>query len=150
MVSFRKQRSQRNQIGCKVTFRNGFGRRQVHNGKTAVWMCLDISCCVKSLCFDPSPPALRQKRMDQSFFKISLSSHPIIPFSGGGSQGAVQAQTVSAFYTSYSSLVPLLLLIPPRVLVLHDPRTQEFLQFFVSTHTLFKLTLFSPCFSPAL
>lgn len=84
--------------------------------------------------------------------------HPITPSSGGGSQGAAQAdKQVSAFYTFFSSHVPLLLLlIPPpaacfsgTVLVLHDLRAQEFPQFSGSAHTLFKLTLFS-CLLPPL
>lgn len=151
MVSFWKQRSRRNQIGWKVTFRNAFGRCREHNGKTTVWMWLDISCCVKSLPSDPSPPPppLQQKGMDHSFFKVSLSSPshhtPLL----GREPRSITSRQYRLFIHPFpplvlsSSLSPLAACFSGTLLVLHDPRAQEFLQFSVSAHTLFKLTLFS-------
>lgn len=134
-----------NQIGCKVTFRNAFGRSQVHNGKTTVWMCLDISSCVKSLHSDPSPPPpLQQKGMDHSFFKVSLSSlshHTILwgrkPRSGTSRQYRLFIHPFPPLFLSSSSFLAL----PPHVFPGHccSSMTQELGNFF---SFLFLLTLY--------
>lgn len=78
MVSFRKLCSKQNKMDCKVTFESTSKRSQVHNVKSTVCVCvyLDISCCVRGLCSDPSPPPSRERGKDHSFFKVSLSSLP--------------------------------------------------------------------------
>lgn len=124
-------------------------------------MCLDISCCVKGLRSDPSPPPLRQKGMDHSFFKVSLSSpshHTILwgrePRSSTTRQYRLFIHPSPPLFLSSSSVFhptspPSLCMFSGTLLVLHDPRAQEFLQFSVSAYTLFKLTLFS-CLLPLL
>lgn len=78
MVSFRKLCSKQNKMDCKVTFESTSKRSQVHNVKSILCVCvcvyLDISCCVRGLCSDPSPPPSRERGKDHSFFKVSLSS----------------------------------------------------------------------------
>lgn len=86
---------------------------------------------------------------------------PITPSSGGGSQGAAPADSTGFLYILLlpCSFPPPPYPTPPHpipsacfsgtLLVLRDPRAQEFLQFSVSAHTLFKLTLFS-CLPPVL
>lgn len=74
MVNFRKLCSKQNKMDCKVTFESTSWRSQVHNVESTVCVYLDISCCVRGLCSDPSPPPSRERGKDHSFFKVSLSS----------------------------------------------------------------------------
>lgn len=78
--------------------------------KCAMWkiLCvyLDISCCVRGLCSDPSSPPLREQGMDHSFFKVSLSSLPHHTILWGEGEKEQHKQTLLAFYTSVFSLVP--------------------------------------------
>lgn len=159
VVSFWRQRSRRNQTGRKVTFSTGLEGAKCIMGKLLYGCVLTSLAVSRASTLIPLLLLCGRKGWIAPSSKSLFHLPPITPSSGGGGEAKERhKQTVSAFYTSFSSLVPLLLLLiplsPPHIfsgtlLVLHDPRAQEFLQFPVSAHTLFKLTLFS-CLPPVL
>lgn len=113
MVSFRKLCSKQNKMDCKVTFESTSKRSQVHNVKSTVCVCVSwhLLLCQGPLLWSLSSSfegAREGSLLLQSLSFISTPSHHPL----GEGEGERHKQTGLAFYTSTSSLVPLLLLIP--------------------------------------
>lgn len=119
-------------------------------------MDLDISCCVRGLCSDPSPPPSREQGMAHSSFKVSLSSLPHhtilwgrVRRSGTGRQYWLFIHpSPPLFLSSFFSPFPLHVF--GAELVLFDLKTLVFcFSFPCFPHTFFHLFPSLPLFSSA-